>query len=184
MNNTELHTVNELNLLDTAKGDERSVILEFRNELIALARKFGDSGQSGGSAPFVASALASAVKNLCLQMPVAPVMGTDDEWVEVAEDNGTLFQNKRCPAVFKNDAGAHFLDAIVWVEEGGVGFTGKAHNGLGGGEIISSHQPVKFPFIPKTFYVDVVRVSNEIVEDAAVIKDPKQLEKALEYYVR
>lgn len=65
-------------------------------------------------------------------------------------------------------------------------------------ELIGSSQFVKFPFKPKTFYIDVVRVpiSKEeaekrdlhYIEDGfnecyyTILKDPKQLDKVFKYY--
>ena len=63
---------------------------------------------------------------------------------------------------------------------------------------MSSSRFVKFPFKPKTFYIDVIRVpiSKEEaeqrdlhhIEDSfgecyyTILKDPKQLDKVFEYY--
>jgi hypothetical protein len=46
------------------------------------------------------------------------------------------------------------------------------------GKTITSSQTIKsFPFIPKTFYIDVINTENGFC-----IKNEKQLEKVFEYY--
>lgn len=45
------------------------------------------------------------------------------------------------------------------------------------GKIIPSSWYVKFPFKPKTFYIDVIET-----EDGSFIKDQKQLNKVKKYY--
>jgi len=158
----------ELDILDKSwdrsKPDTCPLVLEFRDEIIALCNKFGQSGQSGGSAPYVAGAIASTVKKLLLFTPIAPITGIPDEWVDVGKysnDKLPMYQNNRCSAIFKDgedNSGAYYLDAIVWKGDtpGESGndwdtFTGKV-------EGISSLQFIKeFPFTPKTFYIDVTR---------------------------
>jgi hypothetical protein len=197
MNNTLSHTERELDILvkSSIDPDNRPIIEEFIPEIKALVEKFGNSGQSGGSAPYTAGALASAIKKICLQEPICPIMGIDEEWNENPDG---FFQNNRCSALFKNgkDGTPYYLDAIVWKgdTEGGSGndwdiFTGAV-------ERITSRQSVKqFPFTPKTFYIDVTRVPFDknihSVNDAVscgpgdfvyLIKDKKQLDEVFEYY--
>ena len=75
---TQSHAERELDILEKNVPD--AIINPFRKELIAICKKFGKSGQSGGSAPYVASALSQAVEHLCMQQTICPIMGTDDEW--------------------------------------------------------------------------------------------------------
>ena len=201
--NTRSFAELEFDILSKSNTDpnNRPIIEEFRDEILALVDKFGNSGQSGGSAPYTASAISSAVKKLCLQQPICPITGIDEEWSDVSEryPGETLYQNKRCYALFKGgkDDPAYYLDAIVWYGDtvGESGITGwDTFTGTLGG--ISSRQYVKsFPFTPKTFYIDVTRVPYDpdihSKSDAVscgpgdfvyLIKDKSQLDKVWEYY--
>jgi hypothetical protein len=116
-------------------------------------------------------------------------------------DGSIMYQNSRCSALFKGgiESKAHYLDAIVWkgVEDYDT-FTGRVYIDDKDFELIGSSQFVKFPFKPKTFYIDVVRVpiSKEeaekrdlhYIEDGfnecyyTILKDPKQLDRVFKYY--
>jgi len=165
MTNTHKHAQIELEILSKSMTDpkNRPLIEEFKDEILALCEKFGKSGQSGGSAPYVASALAKTIKKLCLFEPISPITGIDDEWVNVAsfsDDGIPGYQNRRCSALFKDgvDGQAYYLDAIVWKgdTEGESGNDWDTFTGCVEG--IRSRQYIKsFPFTPKTFYIDVSR---------------------------
>lgn len=188
MTNTQSHAKRELDILLKTMPD--AIIRDFIPEILALCEAFGKSGQSGGSAPYVASALSQAIKKLLLFGTICPLQGTDDEWMEVGDDQ---YQNKRKGDVFKHgkDGRAYYLDAIVWQGEDDYDtFTGSVNG-------VSSRQYVKsFPFEPKTFYVNVVRDFNvdgleekEIIETGLgryvyKLKDPAQLDEVFEYYDR
>ena len=72
MNNTKAHAQLELRVLyENNKGKEDELVIEeFFPEILAICEKFGNSGQSGGSAPYVAKQLASVIEKLCLQKPI------------------------------------------------------------------------------------------------------------------
>jgi hypothetical protein len=158
MTNTQSHAEKELEIL--ADNTPDAVILEFKDELLALCEKFGNSGQSGGSAPYVAGALSSAVKKLCLQQTIAPLTGEDSEWSDVTmhSPGETLFQNKRNSAVFKDDNGEWYLDAIVWCADTPGESGNNWDNFSGTVQGIKSRAYIKsFPFEPKTFHINVTR---------------------------
>jgi hypothetical protein len=216
MTNTQSFAARELDILsktwDRSNPDEEPVILEFTPEILALCERFGNSGQSGGSAPFVAGAICHALKKLLLQKPIAPITGIDDEWFSPTEQ---VLQNNRCSAMFKDadiqDGDPYYLDAIIWKgdTEGESGNDWDTFTGTVAG--ITSRQFIKgFPFIPKKFYIDVTReelpadhteepfyeveyYDQKIYEATGVkewvkekyrykIKNPKQLEKVWKYY--
>lgn len=165
------------------KGD-KAIIEEFAPEMLALIDKFGNSGQSGGSAPYTAGAIVGALKKLLMQEPISPVMNEDDEWNDVSDmgdGSGPTHQNKRCSALFKEGKGdPYYLDAIVFKDEKGLTFTGSAMNGK---ERIKSRQYVKkFPFEPKTFTVDVVGKEVKPDDWEYKVKDPNQLKEVFKYY--
>jgi len=158
MSNVLTHAERELDILlrtfvPEEEGD-RLIIEEFIPEIKALVEKFGNSGQSGGSAPYTASAIATTVKKLCLFEPIAPITGEESEWSQ--HDWGDkVFQNNRCGAIFKEgpDGEAYYIDAVIWKGQNDWDrFSGHVQG-------ISSRQYIReFPFKPKTFYVDVDRI--------------------------
>lgn len=193
MSNLKSHAKKELDLL--AKTVPDALITPFADELIALCDKFGNSGQSGGSAPYVASALSQAVNKLLLFQTIVPLTGEDDEWNEVTEWNEgeTLYQNKRDSRVFKDGEGvAYFIEAIVFDGDIGGAFTGNGSVTVNNERLGSSQKIKSFPFEPKTFYIDVIdhrwKDENETVEDpdgdwwTHTIKDPSQLDEVFKYY--
>ena len=186
MNNTKSHAQRELDILIKTTPD--AVIRDFVPEILALCEAFGNSGQSGGSAPYVASALSHAIKKLCLHQTIAPLTGEDDEWMEVSD---SCFQNKRQGDVFKNkDGESYYLDAIVWQGQDDY------DSFVGGVEGIRSRQFIKnFPFTPKTFRIDVIREEYDKEKHGNTgyvicgsgnyvytIKDKSQLKEVFDYY--
>jgi len=157
-----------------------ALIEPFIPEILALYNKFMNSGQSGGSAPFVARAISQAVESLCLLKPLTPLTGNDDEWDDVSKISGVtyeFYQNNRNCAVFKEEGNVYYLNAIVWKSQRGSTFTGKSKEG------ITSHQFIKgFPFTPKTFYIDVIETEVSPDNFEFEIKDREQLREVAEYY--
>lgn len=150
--NTAKHAEQEISILSALATDpeNRPVIEPFKNEVLALCEAFGKSGQSGGSAPMTARILSRSIEKLLLRQPIAPLTGSENEWMEVAEN---LYQNVRCGAVFTDKQKAWYLDAIIWsrVDDRNDQFNGTV-------EGYRSHGIIKqFPFTPKTFYIDVRR---------------------------
>lgn len=192
--NTGKFAEQELDILvKNSEVDNRPIIENFIPEILALVDKFGCSGQSGGSAPFVASAISSAVNKLCLQEPINPIMGTDDEWADVAyvNDGKPLFQNKRCSGLFKYSNGmCSYVDAIVKKTPKGNTYSGSfwvnKKDFLSGDrnlQISNSQYVREFPFVPKTFYIDVLEEEVSIENWEMFLKDPSQLEEVFNYYL-
>ncbi len=211
MTNTQSFAVRELDILSKTWGmdhnpDDKPVILEFRDEILALCEAFGNSGQSGGSAPYTAGAICSALKHLMLQEPIAPITSIEEEWMNCGDrgatdiDSSQVWQNTRCGTLFKDsnisNGDPYYLDAIVWKgdTEGESGNNWDTFTGTVEG--IKSRQFLKgFPFTPKTFYIDCTRVPYDPAvhseKDAIscgdgeyiyLIKDRQQLEKVWKYY--
>lgn len=198
MTTTQSHAKNELEILE--KTTPNAIITPFKKEILVLCEAFGKSGQSGGSAPYTASAISQAVKKLMMFETLAPLTGEDSEWVDVSdinkgEEDVMKYQNIRDSRVFKqSDGRCYFIDAIVFDGDIGGRFTGNGsvtHNG----EVIGSTQYIKeFPFKPKTFYVDVIDYrwadKDETVLDengdwwTHSIKDETQLDEVFKYYDR
>lgn len=183
--NTYSHAKRELEILClSAPEDNRPIIEPFISELLLLCEAFGKSGQSGGSAPYTATALSQAVKKLCLHEPICPITGIENEWVDVSEHNDgkKWYQNNRCFALFKDgkDGIPYYLDAIIFKSQDGNTFTSHGGNGIEG--ILSTQYLKALPFIPKSFYIDVIseEVSKGLWEHK--IKDWKQLRGVWKYY--
>lgn len=172
MTNTQSHAQRELDILLKTTPD--AIIRHFIPEILALCEAFGNSGQSGGSAPLTARALADVIKALCLHRPIVPLTGEDTEWNEISDG---VFQNNRCSAVFKENSGVYYLDAIIWKTQKGTTWTGDTKDGIRSRQFIKS-----FPFKPKTFYIDVIE--HEVGKDnwEFEIKDKEQLKEVAEYY--
>lgn len=187
MTNTQSFAKQEFDILTktwaiNSTPDERPVILDFQEEINALAEKFGLSGQSGGSAPFAASVIGKTITSLLLQKPISPISGFADEWVDMSEESGgeLLHQNKRCSAVFQTKEGSYFLYGIIFKSQEGGTFT--VHGGDGVEGILSNQFIKSFPFIPKSFYVDVISTEVKPGWWDHKIKDKNQLKKVYRYY--
>ena len=170
--NTKSYAQRELDILIKTTPD--AIIRHFIREILALCDVFGSSGQSGGSAPYAAEALAGAIKKLCLQQPITPLMGEDSKWNEVSDG---ILQNNRCSGIFKENGKTYYLDAISWKTQKDTTWHGTTKEGITSRQFIKS-----FPFKPKTFVIDVFE--KEISEGnwEFSIKDREQLKEVAEYY--
>lgn len=190
---------NELDILARVIPD--AAILPFKKEILDLVNAFGNSGQSGGSAPYTAAAITATLKKLLNYLPIAPILEDDTEWSDPLDRMEGIRQNCRCAGVFKHSDGVcTYVDAIIWQgEEEWDTFVGSVYADDTSFELVCSKQEIRFPFAPKTFYVDVVRVpiTKEEAERRnlhyiegheecyyTVLKDPKQLEEVFKYYVK
>lgn len=190
MNNTYTHAKNELDILISNTPD--AVVKEFKDEILAICEKFGNSGQSGGSAPYTASILSNTIKDLCLHKTISPITGEDNEWSSVTNlnDGTILYQNKRNSAIFKEGNGrAYYIDAIVKKDQNGSTWTGSFW--LNKEDYESGNKKLKvftrgyiksFPFTPVTFYVNVTDV--EVAKDdwESFINDINQLNDIRDIY--
>lgn len=185
---------------------ETPIIKEFVPEVMALVKKFADSGQSGGSAPFTTSVIMQVIEKLLKQEPLGGVENTDDEWDSLSQfDYDDSYQNNRLSSVFKQgkDGQPYYLDAIVFKNpekdytftSGSVDLPDLAGDGKGG-KIGSAHYIKSFPFEPKTFIIEVDEKEYRKLKDGTLIeedgggwwescvKDPSQLDQVWEYYDR
>jgi hypothetical protein len=100
--------------------------------------------------------------------PVVPLTGEDWEWTDLSDDdNGKMYQNKRCGAVFKSvdrfNGQPYYLDGKVFWEwyKNEDGEMSKSYFTNGDSSI-----PIEFPYTPKTEYVfsPTEQYSNEELE--------------------
>lgn len=190
MTNAHDFAQREFEILMQAAGnvgpDDQPIIAPFIPEILALAEKFGLIVDNEEHARAAIAVITGSIKQLFTFKAICPIAGTPEEWeLVVAEnaDHGAVWQNRRCPALFKNseDGPAYYLDAIVFKEKSGRTFTGsvKGPNGT----MVHSRQYVNFPFQPKHFYIDVTKTSLILnAEPEYRIKDKYQVDKVYEHY--
>jgi hypothetical protein len=190
MSNLKNHAEVELGIL--AKATPDAVILEFKDEIIALCDKFGNSGQSGGSAPYVAGAIKATIGKLLMFETIAPVTGEDWEWGEPSDyGDGPTYQNMRDSRIFKKgkDGKPYFIEAMIKKTQSGVTWHGwfwksKEDYLTGNKDLkIAPKAYIKsFPFTPKTFYIDVIE--EEVAPDdwEMYMVNPEQLNEVYNYY--
>lgn len=144
--------------------------------VMELCEVFDKQNHSGMSAGLVRQLFNTLVQWL----PLSPIL--DEGW----EDG----QNGRCSALFKDEGGAYYLNAVVFREKSGSCFTGTIEYN---GQKIGSIWYIRgFPFVPKTFYVDVKSCrfkdkDGKIPDENGgwwehEILDPEQLKPVYEYY--
>lgn len=191
-------------LSNAEKKGQTPIVKEFVPEIQALVKKFAESGQSGGSAPFTTSVIVQVIEKLLKQEPLGGIECTDDEWQDVSDisdmESESFFQNNRLSSVFKEGKGGkpYYLDAIVFRNpKKSYTFTGTVDlTRDGGGKIGSSHYIKSIPFVPKTFVIDVDEKEYRKLKDGTLvpeegggwweswIKNPTQLDEVWEYYDR
>lgn len=199
MSNIRKYAENEFEILKKSNPD--ALIIEFEKEILDICDAFSESGQSGGSAPYTASAISSAIKKLLLFEPLTKITGDDSEWLlsPLSDPNEPTYQNSRCFGLFKDSDGKPtYSSAIVWKGAGAYDtFTGHVYIDDIKFQRISSSQYAKFPFTPKTFYIDVmyIPITPEEAEKLdinytqgnsgsyfTIIKDINQLKEVFNYY--
>lgn len=182
------------------KSEGEPIIAEFIPEVMALVKKFADSGQSGGSAPYTRSVIVQVIEKLLKQEPLGGITCEEDEWGSLSEwGDHESYQNKRLSSVFKEGVNGkpYFLDAIVFkpVDKDYTFTSGGSVSIKETGEVICSSQYIKsLPFEPKTFVIEVNEIEYRKNKDGSLtpesgggwwestIADPKQLEAVWEYY--
>jgi hypothetical protein len=157
--------------------------------VMELIEVFDKQGHSGMSAPYVASIF----NKLANFEPLLPITGKDEEWGDVKdlESGKPWYQNRRCSALFKDgkDGKPYFIHAIIKRDQNGSCWSGMAwlneedYKSGDRSKMVGKKGYVKsFPFVPKTFYIDVKDV--EVAKDdwESFVVDPSQLEEVWEYY--
>ena len=155
-----------------------------QENVLELLEVFSKQGHSGMSAPYCINLF----KKLANYDIISPINSQEEfDFQDVTDDT---WQSRVISSVFLDEKKkAYYLDAIVWQGED------QYDTWTGTVEGIMSRQCVKYPFMPKSFYVDVVTVpftGNPETEDyyeddnknkyVYKIKDRKQLEEVAEYY--
>lgn len=138
--------------------------------------------------------ITECIKKLLNYEPISPICGIDDEWFDVSEYNDNenpWYQNKRCHGLFKygKEKKAYYLDAIVcrnqnklywsgafWISKEDYE-TGDRNMMIGKKAFVKS-----FPFVPKTFFIDVIDIEFSENDFESFVKDVEQLEEIKKYY--
>lgn len=182
MLNTKSLAEQEFEILEQKYSD--AIVLEFKDEILNLVDKFGNSGQTGGSAPYYAEIISSAVKKLCLHETLSELTGEDDEWNDISlysnEEKGSIFQNNRNSALFKDKNGSYYINAIKFRskdENGDYTFTDNCVLYNENKKLKSLQYIKNYPFSPKTFIIDVVKNGEYFF-----VKDENQLKDVFDYY--
>ena len=139
MSNLEAFAKFELELAELDRKDsEYNGMLS--TAVMNIIKVFGEQEFSG----FSAQTASNLVHKLSRFEPITPLTGNDDEWTDVTEISGfTLYQNKRCARVFRENGKAYDMDGKVFRDPDGTMWT----NG-------ESRVPVTFPYTPTTEIVD------------------------------
>lgn len=89
-----------------------------KENVLELIKVFAAQGHSGFSANYVLGVF----DRLAHYKPIAPLKGTDDEWMEVGEG---VFQNKFAGSVFKDgkDGQAYWMEGKVFKDKDGCYYT-------------------------------------------------------------
>ncbi len=110
--------------------------------VLELLEVFSAQGHSG----FSAGTVAHYFSELAMFSPLSPLTGEDSEWNDISEfeDGRSVWQNRRCSHVFKDETGAYDSNGRVFREPNGVTYTSN-----------DSRVPVTFPYWPSPTFVDV-----------------------------
>jgi hypothetical protein len=154
--------------------------------VLELMEVFTKQGHSGMSAPLVADIF----QKLANYEPLGPITGKDEEWNSLDYGDGIKYQNKRSSGLFKtSDGKVTYVSSIVKRSPNGTTWTGPLYltreDAINDVNMIRSSQEIKgFPFIPKTFYIDVIEEEVEKDDWIMYCKDPSQLDEVWVYYVK
>lgn len=106
----------ELNRIGMKDNDPTGDSLEYsmRTNILRIIDEFSNEGHSGSSASYAIG----IISKLLQFHPLTPLTGEDDEWNEIGTQMGmgTIYQNRRCSNVFKDDSGAYWSEGIVFWE--------------------------------------------------------------------
>lgn len=140
------HAQRELKILEQQadKRDSPGALAmqeQMSTNLLELLAVFASQGHSGFSAKYATW----AITKLFDFEPLSPLLGSADEWREIAySEEGPCYQNKRYSSVFKDRKRAYQSVGVVFKEPSGSCYSSAA-----------SRQTVEFPYAPMVIYVDV-----------------------------
>jgi len=142
-----------------------------QENVMELLEVFSKQGHSGSSAPYCIKMFSELAKFKI----ITPIKSAEE--FDFCGEEGRSNQSRVISGVFQDDRGEYYIDAVVLRTKTG-GWHGNAEH-LG----IPRHIYVKYPFMPKTFHIDVVE--EEVAPDDwefTGLVDPSQLDEVKEYY--
>ena len=152
--------------------------------VMELIETFSKQGHSGTSASIVVKLFS----RLAMFQAIGHLTGEDDEWTLLDYGDDIKYQNKRNSAVFKSADGiVTYNNAIIKRCPNGSCWSGPLYETREDAinNINQIHVKVKdFPFVPKTFYIDVIEEEIEKDDWIMWVKDPNQLQEVFKYYDR
>ncbi len=167
----------ELNILFELNPDNN--VEQFRDEILNLCDKLQASNMKIADHYNIYKDLLYTIDNLCIkQSPITPVY--DENWSEgCMTSSGKIQFNERCYGLVKSENGVYYMNAIEFKDNFGCLYT--THYSINNEKerINSSWYIKEFPFVPKTFVIDVIR---EHPNKHAYLKDKSQLDEVYEYY--
>jgi hypothetical protein len=141
----------ELDAIGMKEDSTDEMNLAMRKHILHMIEEFSKEGHSGFSASYAVNILAK----LLVYKPLSPLQGTDDEWMEVYMDKGvSVFQNKRCSHVFRENGQAYDSEGKIFWEWNQDGTTKSYFTRR------ESRINITFPYTPTRVYEEVVNQTN------------------------
>lgn len=141
------------------------------HDILDLVDLFAFQAQSGFSAPYVLNRF----KRLASWLPLSPLTGEDDEWIDIKDvfDKPTQ-QNKRYSGLFRvkgDNSTAHDVNARVFSDNGGITwFTGSIDKDF--------REPIVFPYMPPTEPKEIyIRWLDDEQEKYEVVESEEEKEE-------
>lgn len=152
--------------------EEYDLQLLVNNNILDIIKLFAEQGHSGTSSAYVIEFL----HRLIQYKPIGPLTGEEDEWeISVASDcDIPIYQNKRCPSVFRtgtDNSTAHMIDGKIFSDNGGCSwYTSK-----------NSSIPIEFPFNVPLYseYVYLDETGTRVLTDEKEIAELREKYKDL-----
>jgi hypothetical protein len=150
-----------------AQGDEL-IIQPYLEQLYKILEIFSEQKYDAAVANFSTDVLLKTLKAGLTFQILSPLTGAESEWDVIEYQGESYTQNIREFGVFKEGDDYYYNKAIVWMENNQA-FVGEI-------EGISSTQKIKeFPFMPRTFYIEV---------SGGKVVDQENLKSVYNYYAK
>lgn len=163
--------------------ETRELFTAYEKPILELLEVATEQGVSGSAADYIYPKLTELIKNAFSFKPFVPINEGEEEFYYISEDEHTVAQSARVSALFRDGerGKAYYLDAIVWymieTDENGneyaEGFSGHVQG-------IAAHKCIKYPFVPRTFYIEVMEKNGEYI---ITERGKEELRKAYDYYL-
>lgn len=166
MSNLVEFAQNELNRLlkNCTDSEDLNIQQTINNDILNVIKQFSEQGHTGTTAHYCISVLT----NLLSWRPLTPLTGEEDEWEDVSKyynNEHSVFQNKRCPAVFKEDGKYYNVEGRIFTEDNGhTWYTSKDSR-------VEITFPYTVPTSPEEVHIDRSRVRAQILDKLTDVFD-------------